>query len=188
MPETEILVQRNLMSIVRPSSNQWQTLRDLKIRSIIQDPIAFADPVPERTKYEKRSQDEWMAVLSGKMSGGRPGESIVLFAQDGNKYVGLITAIIPQQSGDKQVATVQHTFVDKDHRGKGLGEDLLKTLIEQLKLKDNIASVQLDVVTTQIAAMALYKKLGFQIVGLTKEKAKRGDQEYDRYDMVLNLR
>lgn len=188
MANREVLFQQDLISIVRLDSSQWKILRDIKIESVVQDSIAFADPIPEITKYKQRAQGEWEAALSGSMTGDRSGESIVLFAQDGNDYVGLVTAIIPQQEGNQQAATVQHTFVDKNHRGKGIGEDLLKSLIEQLRLKLDVSMVQLDVVVTQQVALGLYKKLGFKIVGFTPKKAKRGDKEYDRYDMVLQLR
>jgi len=188
MSELEVLFHKDNISVVRLKPNQWQTLRDLKIRSIVQDPLAFADPIPELDKYKNRSEEEWRSILSGKMSGGRPGESIVLFAKDGQDDVGLITAIIPQQEGNYQMATVQHTFVDENHRRKGIGEELLRTLIEQLKQRSNIGEVELDVVVTQQAAIDLYKRLGFRSVGFTKEKAKRGEKEYDRYDMKLALK
>lgn len=188
MSNPEVLFQKNQISVIRPTPNQWQVLRDLKIRSVIQDAIAFADPIPERTKYEQRAQNEWEAVLAGQISGGRPGESIVLFAQDGSEYAGMVTAIIPEQQGNEKSATVQHMFVDENHRRKGIGEDLLIALVEQLKQRGNVATVQLDVVVTQVAAIELYKKLGFQIKGYTQEKAKRGDKEYDRYDMSLRLK
>lgn len=187
MASFEVLFQKNQISVIRPTSNQWQVLRDLKIRSVIQDPIAFADPIPERTKYEQRTQDEWEAVLTGRMSGGKPGESIVLFAQDGPDYAGMVTAIIPEQASEKKTVTVQHMFVDENHRRRGIGEDLLAALIEQLKQRGDIANVHLDVVVTQVAAIELYKKLGFQITDYTPEKAKRGDKEYDSYDMSLQL-
>lgn len=126
--------------VVRPSPDQWQTLRDLKIRSLKQEPTAFADPNPEREKYEQRTEDEWRAILSGEMSGGRPGKSIALFTKDENDYAGLVIAIIPKQGSRRLVATVQHIFIDKNHCRKGLGESLLRTLMV-LNLKQSSRKV-----------------------------------------------
>ena len=188
MINPEVLSQKNQISIVRPAVNQWQVLKDLKMRSIIQDHIAFADPIPERTKYEQREQGEWEAILSGKMSGGRNGESITLFVRDGTEYIGMVSAIIPEQQGEEKTATIQHMFVDENYRGKGIGEDLLLALIQQLKQKSDVTKAQLDVVVTQRAAIGLYKKLGFQTTGYTSEKAQRGDKEYDGFNMTLRLK
>ncbi len=185
MADEEVLVNKNNISIVRPNPNQWVLLRDLKIKSIEQDRLAFADPVPEIEKYKKRTEEDWRAIVAGKISGGRPGESIVLLAQDGQEYIGLVTAIIPR---DSQTATVQHTFVDQFHRQKGIGKVLLTTLIEKLKQKPDLTGVELDVVTTQEAAIGLYKKLGFVIKGFTEQKATRDGKEYERYLMSLPLR
>lgn len=116
------------VNIVHLNPDQWIVLRDLKLRSLEQEPIAFADVETERAKYLSRSEAEWRAILSGKMSAGRAGETIMLFAQKEGEYVGMVSAIIPE---GQTAATVQHMFVDKNFRRQGIGEKLLLKLIEE---------------------------------------------------------
>lgn len=171
------------------SPDQWTILRDLKLRSLDQEPIAFADPEEERVKYLQRSEKEWRAILSGKMSGGREGETIMVFAEDNGHYVGMVSAIIPTAKHPEAVkATIQHMYVDNQgYRGLGVGRQLLSALLEKLKVHENVKKAELSVVATQLPARRLYERTGFRTVKTVEGGAKRGRYVYDEFEMELDL-
>lgn len=63
-----------------------------------------------------------------------------------------------------------------EYRGKGIGEALIRTAINQAKSR-GLTRIELTVNENNSSAIALYKKLGFVIEGL-KHKAVRIDGNY----------
>jgi ribosomal protein S18 acetylase RimI-like enzyme len=150
--------------IVELSPDEWQRLRDLKVSSLEQEPVAFSDPETSIQKYLKRTEDEWRQILSGKMSRGYPGRSLNIFAKDidTNNLVGMVSAIILDGQRDGSVmATVQHMFVDKNYRIRKIGSSLLTELLHKLRNRTRTNIVELWVVTTQEAAISMYRGYGF---------------------------
>lgn len=173
------------INVVQISPDQWTILRDLKLRSINQEPVAFADPELEQAKYVARTEDEWRAVLAGKMSGGKAGETVMFFARDDNRYVGMVSAIIPE---GQTAATIQHMYVDDEgYRGLGVGKNLLNTLLRNLKSRGDVKRAELSVVATQIPARKLYEGIGFKEVKTLQGSATRGKETFDEIEMELEL-
>jgi ribosomal protein S18 acetylase RimI-like enzyme len=165
--------------------DQWTILRDLKLRSLDQEPIAFADPEQERAKYLARTEGEWRAILSGHMSGGKAGETIMFFARDNTRYVGMVSAIIPEGQSD---ATIQHMYVDNEgYRGLGVGKQLLTALLRKLKDRSDVKKTKLSVVATQIPARKLYGGLGFKEIKTLQGSATRGEKSFDEIEMELKF-
>lgn len=65
-------------------------------------------------------------------------------------------------------AHVTNVAVHPDYRGKKIGDNLIKKLIEICK-KDRIMSITLEVRKSNIIAQNLYKKYGFLPGGIRKE-------------------
>ena len=75
----------------------------------------------------------------------------------------------------------------KDYWGIGIGDILMKHCIEQAK-ESGYEQIELDVVTTNTAAIALYEKHGFERCGTLKHAQKLKDGSYqDLYMMVKFL-
>ncbi len=75
---------------------------------------------------------------------------------------------------------IVNVFVKENKREKGIGEKLLRFLINENKDKKNIT---LEVSKENKPALNLYKKVGFEIVGTRKEYYKG----IDGYLMELKL-
>ncbi len=74
------------------------------------------------------------------------------------------------------------------HRGwerKGIGTHLLKQLLEWAKNSPTIKKIELHVRATNIPAIALYKKMGFQEEGRLTKRVKVGDDYVD--DIIMGL-
>ncbi|WP_019680527.1 GNAT family N-acetyltransferase [Ruminococcus flavefaciens] len=57
--------------------------------------------------------------------------------------------------------------VRKDHWNQGIGTEMIKRIIEQAK-KINIRIIELEVITDNAGAIALYHKMGFIDIGIYK--------------------
>ncbi len=79
--------------------------------------------------------------------------------EDDGKIIGMATLFVfPSMSGKK--GTIEDVVVDEAHRGKGLGERLVRGLIEKAR---ELGARKLDLTSSpkRIAANKLYLKLGF---------------------------
>lgn len=65
-------------------------------------------------------------------------------------------------------ATLNNIVVKKSHRGKGIGGELLETLIE-ICSDLNMKSLTLEVDVSNEPAINLYKKFGFKNLGIRKK-------------------
>ena len=108
--------------------------------------LCFADPWSEMS-IASELQNLW---------------SYWLVAVSDDRVVGYIGS---QSSIDE--ADVMNVAVHPEHRRQGIAEDLICTLVEELK-KRGIHALLLEVRATNAPAIALYEKLGFQQVGLRK--------------------
>jgi len=68
------------------------------------------------------------------------------------------------------------------YRGQGLGSQLLEACIQHAK-KIEIEKIELSVYSNNSAAIALYKKFGFQEMGFIKHYRKLNEQYFDCVQM-----
>lgn len=73
-------------------------------------------------------------------------------------------------------------------QNKGIGRQLLEQLIERAKNSPIIEKIQLNVRATNIPAISLYKKMGFQEEGRLKNRVKVKDHYIDDLIMGLDLK
>lgn len=171
------------VEIVQVNPEDWKMYRALKERSVRIEPIAFGDKETELKKYGERVEGEWREILSGKLSGGREGESVHLFAQEVTLIHGVLDAEI-YEAKDNEMKTAQfnHFFVEPDMRGRGIGKKLIREMIERVKAK-GVGRVRLSVVATQEAAIGIYESLGFGWVDTVD--VKRGEACYPKFELEL---
>ena len=80
-----------------------------------------------------------------------------------NRVVGYIGSIFVCDE-----MNITNVAVLSDMRRKGIGENLIKTLIQQAKQK-NIKEIFLEVRESNFSAQALYNKLGFVFLGKRRD-------------------
>jgi ribosomal protein S18 acetylase RimI-like enzyme len=86
------------------------------------------------------------------------GEMTVLLAPDGDGLA--LLRFRPSVWTDKTEAYLQELYVVPEQRGEGIGEALLEAAIEASR-KADAAWLELSTGETDVAARALYEKLGF---------------------------
>ncbi|UOB19311.1 GNAT family N-acetyltransferase [Abyssalbus ytuae] len=83
--------------------------------------------------------------------------------------------------------SVEHSvYVDKNHRGKGLGKKLLKQLIEKAKLQGYHTMIA-GIDATNLASISLHEKFGFKEAGRFKEVGHKFNTWLDLVFMQLML-
>lgn len=86
--------------------------------------------------------------------------NIILFvAQEGDSTVGMLTLLVCELTSGTR-AQIEDVVVDSRHRGKKIGEDLVKQAVLQA-LHLGITKIDLTSSPSRIEANALYKKSGF---------------------------
>jgi ribosomal-protein-alanine N-acetyltransferase len=103
-----------------------------------------------------------------------------LIAEQHHKIVGFVIDLKPFE----EIAKVLLLSVTEEHRRKGIGSALLKRFLDTMKMQ-NIKQVELEVRTSNSAAVGFYKKHGFDIVETIPKFYQNGE---DAYTMKLVLR
>ena len=112
-----------------------------------------------------------------------------VISKDGNIYVAVIEsdgekagyAEMRMVAGEAQIYNI---VIDKAFRGRGLGEMLLRHLIDKAK-ELGCSLITLEVRGGNEAAMELYRKLGFREVGRRRGYYSKGAEDAVLMDLAL---
>lgn len=126
-------------------------------------------PFSPSTTWEKRLSE----VTPGTFS---------LVACDGEHIAGQITLQINPSLRRRHVATFG-MGVDAHYHGRGVGSQLLTAITDLCDNWLNIRRIELTVFTDNTAALALYRKFGFEIEGTSPCFAVRDGQFVDAHHM-----
>lgn len=85
----------------------------------------------------------------------------LVVVKDDDKIIGVATLYIQQKLGGKN-GIVEDVVVSGDYRGQGLGEKLMREVIE-IARNEKLKSISLTSRPQRVAAHKLYQKVGFQI-------------------------
>jgi ribosomal protein S18 acetylase RimI-like enzyme len=83
-----------------------------------------------------------------------------LVARENDRIVGVALAVYTPSAELGRVMTVNDFFVKPDHRRKGVGQELVKQLVEECKLM-KIDEIGLEVLHANKAAAAFWRSVGF---------------------------
>lgn len=78
--------------------------------------------------------------------------------------------------------------VHRDHRKKGLGQKLVAAVVDWAKQETKVEHIDLLVLSTNTAAIALYRKMGFEEYGRHMDKFRIEGESLNTIMMTLNIR
>lgn len=159
------------IKVIKLPASKWREYRNLRLKAVKNDPLAFVDTYEEELNS---SEEKWKLRLNSP-------NGLMLFAEADGKPVGMVGAFWENKEKNKHIANIVSLFVKEEFRGKGIGKILLEAMIKELNRKSDIRKLKLGVVFTQIAALNMYQKLGFKIIGKAEKELKNGDIFYDEY-------
>lgn len=101
----------------------------------------------------------------------RKGKQTFLVALRDNRVVGYISGYITAAS----IGYIASLAVMPDHRRTGAGESLITDIVARMAAVHRAREIWLHVRRSNIAAIALYKKCGFQITGFLRDYYPDGE-------------
>jgi ribosomal protein S18 acetylase RimI-like enzyme len=99
--------------------------------------------------------------------------------------VGLVGIVRASKAKERHRAHIWGTFVLADHRGKGLGEALVRAAIETASAWPGIEQIDLGVGEALEPAHRLYEKLGFERWGTEPASLSYYGRTWDEHRMWL---
>ena len=146
------------MQVRRVTSDDWEALRDVRLRALADTPDAFGTTHKEAVARP----DEWWRTWAAK-SGDSDAQAMVL-AWDREHAVG-IAGVFATDDGAWQVISM---WVEPSTRGRGVGHALLDAVVGWAKEHDANRPIKLSVTDGNDAARRLYERYGFADTGVTE--------------------
>lgn len=106
----------------------------------------------------------------------------VLVAREGKTLVGLVTGIRGNHAARRGVIDIGLGVIP-ERRGRGIGYLLMKGL-ERWAITAGCHRLQLRVTIDNAAAVALYRKCGFDVEGIARNGASVDGRYYDDFQMA----
>jgi GNAT superfamily N-acetyltransferase len=143
------------VEIRRTTEDDWERLRDVRLRALEEAPYAFGSTL-ERERG--RTEAEWREWAEH----GRWGRGVTFVADEGDRFVGLASGF-PEDDEPDAVHLVA-MWVDPSFRRSGIGRALIDAVVGWAR-DTGARAVHLWVADGNDAAMALYRSYGFEASG-----------------------
>lgn len=165
------------ITISKLSIEEWSKYKALRLEALKNEPASFASSYNDNIKSPDK---KWKKQLQKSHEGH---ESVMFFAKDGDKLIGMIGAFWEEKQKTQHLGNIFGVYVNPKYRGKGVGKQLMTTILNYLYDMPQIEKIKLGVMTNQIPALKMYEKFGFKYVGKLQRELKVGDEYYDEYLM-----
>ncbi len=141
----------------RAYASDWEAYRDLRLRALATDPLAFGSTLAREQAFEPET---WKRRLGHPDDPG-PSATWVAVAPTG-EFVGLVASAAFE--GEPHLFAM---WVDPGHRRKGLASRLLDRALAWASARFPGQRIVLDVNPRQAEAVHLYESRGFRPTGRT---------------------
>jgi ribosomal protein S18 acetylase RimI-like enzyme len=132
--------------------DEWQALRDLRLRALSTDETAFGQTLADA---RRRTDDEW------RFYGENTAGSVTFVAvDDAGRFVGMARG----RELDARDAGLFGMWVAPEARRGGVGRRLVESVVAWARTR-GVARIVLDVATDRPAPQALYVACGFRDTG-----------------------
>jgi ribosomal protein S18 acetylase RimI-like enzyme len=144
------------LDVVKLGPRDWRDLKTFRLEALRTEPAAFSSTYEETVL---RPDEHWRERLASTQSG-------TWMVRREDRPIGMVGVHLGSDEGDPSVAVVVSMYVSQDHRRRGIGRALLRTLIDHIAASPEIRTIRLWVTATQVPARRLYESLGFRVVGV----------------------
>jgi GNAT superfamily N-acetyltransferase len=154
------------VKVLRAEPNDWQGVRALRLRALLDAPEAFGSTHAQEAEED---EDQWRAWATGW-----PGvaDQAVFAAVDEGVWTGIAVAVRWEQ--EPEVVHLYAMWVDPSSRRRGVGRALVEAVTAWAR-DIGVGRVVLRVTEGNAAALALYKASGFVDIG-GREPLREGSQ------------
>jgi ribosomal protein S18 acetylase RimI-like enzyme len=162
-----------MIDIKKLPEERWEDYRKVRFEALNRDPQAFGSSPEEEINL---TESDWRRRIHG-----------VLFALDNEQIIGTVSLVMENRAKTGHIANIYGVYVKPEYRGHGIGKKLIASALEQAALNSRITKIKLTVNTRQLAAVRLYKSMGFEIIGTMRREIKVGDVYYDEFLMEKQI-
>lgn len=141
------------IAIRQITQDSWADYEEIRHDMLFQDQSAFP---PQAFNDLLSTEQDWRRRINTGM---------VLLAYERDLAVAMVRATF-----ENRTAVARNMYTRPSHRGIGLGKRLMQDLIDRVALLDTVDTIELEVEDTQLPAIRMYEKFGFQEVGRVPEK------------------
>jgi RimJ/RimL family protein N-acetyltransferase len=134
------------------------------------------------TKAASPTLDEIITFISAHSD---PNVSLLIVVIDEGRLIGMLDADIHRNSQRSHCASFGMSVLN-EYRRHGVGSVLLAELFLWAK-KHQLNRIELEVFSNNLAAIGLYKKMGFWVEGVKKEAVRVGAGYVDLVQMVRRV-
>lgn len=106
-------------------------------------------------------------------------------AFNGENLIGIAGFVRGERTKTRHRGEIVAMYVDPDFRGRKVGENLLRALLEAAFEIEGVEQAHLTVVADNAAAVGLYEKIGFESFGVQKNYFKAGEKYWHQNFMQL---
>jgi ribosomal protein S18 acetylase RimI-like enzyme len=153
------------VTIHTPHPDDWRRLRALRLEALATDPQAFGATLADEARLPEAA---WRARIADACAGER---AWLLVAERGGRMVGMVGALVKDDPGTAEAIAF---FVTPAARQGGVGAALLDRLITRVAFAPTVDRIDLRVREGQVAAVALYRRAGFDEVGRESDDSSDG--------------
>ncbi len=157
------------IQIIQLPPDQWERFREIRLEALLEEPQAFGSSY---AGMEQRPPEYWQGRLTDSAEGEK---SLLLFAREGERLVGMIGAFYGEASDAAEIVSV---YTSKAVRGRGVGKALMEGILAEIEKKKGIRKAVLGVNREQVAAVELYRRFGFVTVEEKEEVREDGEVRY----------
>lgn len=154
------------IEIIRLSPEEWPAYRQIRLEALHSEPQAFSSTYDET---RQRPDSHWQQRLRDVQDGEN---SWLLFARENDRLIGLIGAMRdPDRHGYVDIISV---YVARDRRGMGVGKALMEAILAEVSRTGVYQAAALSVNAEQAAAVALYRRFGFEVAAEVTDRMGDG--------------
>lgn len=163
------------MHITKLPATRWQDYKKLRLEAVADSPESFTTTAQETLSTP---DEEWQEKI----------HTMFFAVTENDEVIGMAGCYFEDKEKLAHIAHVVSVFVHPDHRGKGIGKQLVQVLLSDAKSNAHVKKIELGVVVTQKVARQLYESLGFKKVGELKKAIQVDGIFYDAYlmEMMVN--
>ncbi|HEX5449428.1 MAG TPA: GNAT family N-acetyltransferase [Gaiellaceae bacterium] len=135
--------------IRRVESNDWESLRDVRLRSLASDPDAFLQTLEQAQTFP---DEHWQERA-------RPSDDQVTFVHENDgTFGGMVSAFVTDD--EPEISYLVGMWVAPELRGSGVAPELVARVVAWSRER-GLARVILSVEGSNLRAAGLYEKCGF---------------------------
>jgi len=151
--------------------------RQIRLECLRQFPDWFGSTYEESIKLEKLHGEKIIEQA-------KP-EKFILGAFSGDALIGICACSRELRRKTGHRAEITQVYIKPEFQGKKIGEGMIRAMIKEAFLDEEVEQLELGVETTNASAIGLYEKVGFEHCGHIKHYFKDRGRYFDEYLMIL---